>query len=345
MLADQIDFVIGIDTHKLAHSAALVNPVGGLLGVQELDANRAGYGAVLNWANAMTNGRRVWAVEGTGSYGAGLVAYLERQGELVVEVERPERRRRGAKSDQLDALAAARHALSKEHLARPRRGAARDGIRVLLSSREGAVRAATQARNQLKALLLTGDESLRGELSRLSDEQLLRRCRNLRRSAGQDVRRRALTMALSRIAGRIAALESEAKAYERELEGLTQQRLPGLRAEMGVGPWVAAQLVTSFSHGERFRSEAAFASLAGTAPIAASSGQTQRHRLNRGGDRQLNRALHQVVITRLRLDPSTQAYAARRRHEGKSDAEIRRCLKRFIARQIFRRLRSLDLGT
>ncbi len=345
MLADQVDFVIGVDTHKLAHSAALLNQVGGVLGAYELCANGPGYRALLNWARTTATGRRAWAVEGTGSYGAGLVGFLESAGELVLEVERPERRRRGAKSDQIDAIAAARHALSREQLCRPRRGPEREAIRVLLSSREGAIRAATQARNQLRALVLTADESLRQELSRLSDQQLLRRCRDLGRGTRQDVRRRALTMALSRIAVRVRALEAEARAYERELERLTQQQLPTLRLEIGVGPWVAAQLLRSFSHVERFRSEAAFASLAGATPIPASSGQTQRHRLNRGGDRQLNRALHQIVITRLRLDPSTQAYAARRREEGKGDAEIRRCLKRFVARQMFKRLRRLDLGT
>jgi transposase len=341
MLADQVDHVIGVDTHRDWHVAAIVAAPSGVL---ELDttivANPVGYTRLLRFARQHARGRRVWAIESSGSFGAGLATFLLEHGEWVAEVERPARpaRRNGAKSDALDALRAAREALSREHLAQPRCRGDREAVRVLLVTRRGAMRARTRAINQLKALVVTAREQLRHQLRGLDSDTLVTRCARLRTAPSHSVEHRATVIALRHTARRALALEAEANELETELEAILTRVVPGLLAETGIGPISAAQLYCSWSHRGRLRTEAAFAMLGGSAPIPASSGQTVRYRLNRGGDRQLNCALHTIVLSRLKHDPATRAYAARRLAEGKTPREIKRCLKRYLARRLFRLL-------
>ena len=343
MLADEVDFVIGVDTHKDSHSAAVVNATGGVVAGLEAVACESGYRRLLNYARVHATGRRAWAVEGTGSYGSGLSVFLQGQGERVIEIERPRRTaRRKGKSDKLDAIRAAREALGDDKLVTPRQRGQREALRVLLTTREGAMRARTAALCQLHALVIGAPEELRGRLRHLSTDQLVRRCSHLRRHARQCLELQVLTQALSSVARRAEALHVEAVAYERELIQLVNALAPTLAAEPGIGPICAAQTLCAWSHRGRLRSNAAFAALAGVAPIQASSGQVVRHRLNRGGDRQLNRALHTIVMWRTNFHAESKVYLARRRQEGKSDREIRRCLKRHLARRIFHLLQGVD---
>jgi transposase len=337
MLAGRVDFVIGVDTHKQSHTAAAVDALGGVHQVTSSSTDSAGYRRLLAWAQAIAPGRRAWAVEGTGSFGAGLTVHLLEAGEWVCEIDRPTRpaRKAGAKSDQIDAIRAAREALARQHLAQPRRRGEREAIRVLKVSRRQAVRAQGQALNQLKALVVNAPDELRARLRGLPAAQLLRSCARLHLQGSRGPEWRATVIALRATAQRAQMAEAEVEQLERELAELVSGHTE-LIAEMGVGTVGAAQLLASWSHRGRFRSEAAFANLGGSAPIPASSGQVIRHRLNRAGDRELNCTLRTVVITRLRHDPRTQAYRARRRAEGKSDREIQRCLKRYIARHLFR---------
>lgn len=341
MLAGRVDFVIGVDTHKQSHTAAAVDAVGGVHNVTSISTDTAGYRSLLAWARSVAPGRRVWAVEGTGSFGAGLATHLLEAEEWVCEIERPERpaRKAGAKSDEIDAIRAAREALGRKHLAQPRRRGEREAIRVLKVTRRQAVRVQSQALSQLKALVVNAPDDLRTRLRGLSSAELISHCARLHRQCSRAPEWGATVIALRATARRAQMAEAEVDQLERELAELVGSH-PELIAELGVGTAVAAQLLASWSHPGRFRSEAAFANLAGAAPIPASSGQVIRHRLNRAGDRELNCMLRTVVITRLRHDPRTQAYRARRRAEGKSDREIERCLKRYIARHMFRVMES-----
>ena len=341
MLAERVDHVIGIDTHRDSHTAAVVDAVtGAVVAVCDSPANPVAFKRLLRFARLHSAERRVWAIESSGSYGAGLTVFLLEHAEHVVEVDRPARpaRRNGAKSDELDAVRAAREALSRDHLAQPRARGDREAVRVLLVTRRGAMRARTRAINHLKALVVTSREELRNQLRGVATDELMFRCARLRTSPSQTVEHRATIIALRRCAQRVLALEAEANALETELEQIVRRVVPELLAQTGVGPISAAQLYVSWSHPDRLRTEAAFAMLAGAAPIPASSGQTVRFRLNRGGDRQLNCALHTIVLSRLMHDPATRAYAARRAAEGKTPREIKRCLKRYVARQLFRLL-------
>jgi transposase len=340
MLAQRVDHVIGVDTHRDSHAAAVCNPSGAVTAQATLAADAFGYKRLLRFAREQAPHRRVWAIESTGSFGAGLTTFLLEQGESVVEIDRPARpaRRNGAKSDELDAARAAREALARKHLAQPRRRGEREAIRVLLATREGAVVARTKAIGQLKALIVNAPEALRHQLRRLATDDQLARCARLRTRPSQSSEHRATIIALRSAARRALALEAEAADLESELELLVRELAPALLAEPGVGVISAAQLLNSWSHRGRFRSQAAFASLAGAAPIPASSGQVVRHRLNRGGDRQLNRALHTIVLSRLAHHAETKRYAARRAAEGKTPREIKRCLKRHLARRLFRLL-------
>jgi transposase len=340
MLADNIDHIIGVDTHKATHTAAVVNPTGVAIAHQTVPADAAGYLRVYRFAVEQAPGRRVWAVEGTGSYGAGLTAYLLEQGEWVTEIDRPARpaRRNGAKTDDLDAVRAAREALGREHLAQPRRRGDREAIRVLVTTRESAMQARTCAINHLKALVVNAPERLRDELRTLATDDLLVRCARLRSHPTQPVEHRATITALRRTARRVLALTAEAGDLQAELDTLVGRLAPRLLAEPGVGVICAAQLLNAWSHAGRLRSEAAFAMLGGAAPIEASSGKVVRHRLNRSGDRQLNRALHTIALSRMAHHAETRAYVARRTAEGKTPREIKRCLKRYLARRLFKLL-------
>jgi transposase len=339
MLAEHADHVIGVDTHRDAHSAAAIATGTGTVTAQTtVAADAFGYKRLLRFADRRARGRRVWAIESSGSFGAGLATFLLAHGEWVVEVDRPKRaaRRNGAKSDALDAIRAGREGLERDHLAQPRARGDREAVRVLLITRRGAIRARTKAINHLKALVVTAREELRHQLRNTPTDELVLRCSRLRTLPSHSAEHRATVIALRHTARRILALEAEANDLESEIERLVKHTVPELLVEIGVGPISAAQLYCSWSHRGRLRSDGAFAMLGGSAPIPASSGQTIRHRLNRAGDRQLNCALHTIVLTRLQHDPATRAYAARRLAEGKTPREIRRCLKRYLARRLFR---------
>jgi transposase len=340
MLEGKVDAVIGVDTHRDAHTAAILDRNGGLVAQLEVPSSQAGYEALLGVVAEQAPGRRCWALEGSGCYGAGLASFLAAQGEWVVEIDRPKRPRgrNGAKSDVLDAIRAGREALSREQLASPRQRGHREALRVLQLTRSGAVKVAADARRQLKALLVTAPEPLRAALRGGTWLTQARACAALQVEPAGSVEDRATVQALRLTAQRALSAYAEAEALEKELRGLVKAMAPVLLAQPGVGPVTAAQVLISWSHPGRLRSEAAFAMLAGVAPIEASSGQVVRHRLNRGGDRQLNRALHTIVMIRQRYHQATKAYTTRRIAEGKSEREVRRCLTRTVARQLFRLL-------
>jgi transposase len=339
MLAEETDYVIGVDTHRDRHSAAILAANGGLVDETSAGANQAGYTTLLGWAHRRAATRRVWAIEGTGSYGAGLTAFLDQHGERVIEIGRRVRRSgpSRAKSDPLDAIEAAREALGQPRHATPRAAGEREALRVLVNTREGAVLARTAAVNQLRALIVAAPEPLRGSLRSLSFAELVTRCARMRPSA-RDATTRASALALRSTARRIATLSTEARQLTREITQIVDSIAPALLDEPGVGPISAARILIAWSHRGRFHSEAAFAMLAGASPIPASSGQTVRHRLNRGGDRQLNRALHTIALSRRRSHRPTRAYIDRRIREGKTPRDINRCLKRYLARHLYRLL-------
>jgi len=333
--------VVGVDTHKETHSAALLNELGVVQAGLEVAASAAGYRQLLGWARSNSEAR-VWVVEGTGSYGAGLTKYLSEQNEVVYEGDHPKRSWRGpaGKSDQLDAIWVAKESLSRPRPNLPRARGERELLRVLLTARNGAVEAEKQGLNQLYALVVSAPEAMRQRLGKLRGPALVKACRRLR--PGGDQESEVTAMTLRSVAQRVSALATEAAAYEHQIGKLVGGRAPQLLAIKGVGPLSAAQILVSWSHAGRLRDHNAFAKLAGVAPLPASSGRVQRHRLNRLGDRQLNRALHLVVITRARCDAQTQAYIARRTSEGKSIRDIRRCPKRYLARRVFKLLEHLD---
>src|SRR5207248_870287 len=294
MLADELDYVLGVDTHRDEHVLAVVTaPAGAVIAGTTAAANVRGYRQLLRVAACHAPGRRAWAIEGTGSYGAGLARYLADRGETVLEVSRTprsERRLRG-KDDALDAVRTARAALASEALALPRNGERREALRLLLVARRSAVDVRREALGQLRGVIVTAPDRLREELRVLPTGGLLERCSRLRRSSGAGADELATRLVLRSLARRIEAATAEAAELEREILAHVRALAPALLDEPGVGPIVAAQLLVAWSHRGRLRSEAAFARLAGVAPVPASSGQTVRHRLSRGGDRQLNRAL------------------------------------------------------
>jgi len=341
MVADELDYVIGVDTHLDEHVLAIIAaPSGAVVARRSIQASARGYNAALRFAAAEANGARVWAIEGSGSYGAGLARFLAGRKETVLEISRTpraERRLRG-KDDSLDATRTARAALASETLALPRSGERREALRLLLVARRSAVDVRREALGQLRGVIVTAPDKLREELRGLPVGRLLERCSRLRRSRSASADELATRLVLRSLARRIEAATLEAAELERELLGHVRVLTPTLLDEPGVGPIVAAQLIVAWSHPGRLRSEAAFARLAGVAPVPASSGKTTRYRLSRGGDRQLNRALHTVVLHRRQHDPATKAYIARRIAEGKSRRDATRLLKRYLARHLYRLL-------
>jgi len=339
MLADEVEYVIGVDTHRDQHTlAVVVAPTGAVLAQTVVRATGRGYAQALGFAERHAGGVRAWAIEGAGHYGAGLTRYLGDRGETVLEVgrhARTERRLRG-KDDPLDAVRAARTGLAAETLALPRAGQRQEALRVLLLSRRSAVDVRRVALVQLRSVIVTAPEQLRDELRRLPVTKLIQRCSRFRRSGSRTPDELAIVLALRSLARRIEAATAEADELEREILKHVRALVPELLDEPGVGPIVAAQLIVSWSHEDRVRSEAAFARLAGVAPLPASSGQTIRHRLSRGGDRQLNRALHTVILHRRQHDPATRDYITRRIAEGKSARDATRILKRYLARHLYR---------
>jgi transposase len=342
MLADRLDYVIGVDTHRDAHALAVVAAAsaGVVLVEPSLAASPQGYRHALQLAYAHAPGRRAFAIEGTGSYGAGLARFLAEQGERVHELERPQRagRERG-KSDVLDAVRAARGLLGAERPCQPRAGGTRAALQALLSTREGALDARRAALCQLRALIVTAPAELREQLRGLTRARLLRCCAAMR--AVGPLEQRGTPLALRLLARRIQLLTAEERALTREISALVAELAPALPAEPGIGPISAARVLVAWSHPGRLRSEAAFARLAGAPPIPASSGMVVRHRLDRGGDRQLNRALHTIIISRRKHHAATIAYTGRRLGEGNSVREAIRCLKRYLARSLFRMLEAM----
>ena len=323
MLADELDYVVGVDTHMNEHVlVAVAAPAGAVLAREAVPANARGYREALRFAERYARGARAWAIEGTGSYGAGLARYLAGCGETVLELSRTpraERRLRG-KDDSLDAARTARAALASETLALPRAGERREALRLLLVARRSAVDVRREALGQLRGVIVTAPDRLREQLRGLSTGRLLDRCRRLRCSESARRDELATRLVLRSLARRIQAATVEADQLESEILAHVRALAPALLDEPGVGPIVAAQLLVAWSHRGRLRSEAAFARLAGVAPVPASSGQTSRHRLSRGGDRQLNRALHTVILHRRQHDPATKDYIAKRIAEGKAVA-------------------------
>ncbi len=345
MLADQVDYVVGVDTHRDEHVlAVVVAPTGAIVAQRSVRATARGYAQALRFTQEHAAGARVWAVEGAGHYGAGLARYLSDHGETVCEIgrgPRDERRLRG-KDDSLDATRAARTALASETLSLPRAGQRREALRLLLLARRSAVDVRREALVQLRSVIVTAPDGLREQLRGLPPGRLVQRCRRLRRSSSRTPNELATILVLRTLARRIEAATTEAAEQEAEILGHVRALAPQLLKEAGIGPIVAAQLLVAWSHQGRVRSEAAFARLAGVAPIPASSGKTSRHRLSRGGDRQLNRALHTVILHRRHHDPATKDYIARRVAEGKTQREAVRLLKRYLARHLYRLLQNQE---
>ena len=337
----------GVDTHADVHVAAVVDQVGGVLGIETFATTEGGCEQLIGWLHSHGQVALV-GVEGTGSYGAGLTRQLERAGIAVVEVDRPNRqvRRREGKSDPVDAVVAARAALSGQALGQPK---SRDGdveaIRVLSVARRSAASERIAALNQLRHLCFTADHQVRRRFEWLSVGQLTAQAAALRPRPTDTVRHSTL-LAMRTLARRVAYLDDELDNLAVVMRPLVERAAPGLLGMYGVGYDVAAKLlVAAGDNPQRLRSEAAFAHLCGVAPLEASSGKTRRHRLNRGGDRQANNALYRVVITRMASHQATRVYVARRRDEGKSTGEIVRILKRYVAREAFKHLRPAHPST
>ena len=340
-LSEIVEVVIGVDTHVETHTAAVVDAhTGAVLEEVTVPTTPQGYQDLVDLADAHSP-LRAWAVEGTGGHGAGLARHLARREELVVELDRPERakRRHGAKSDPLDAVRAAREALARPKLGTPRAGGDRQALSVLLAARRSAVDASTVAQRQLFSLVIAAPEHLRSRLRGRKLPEMVKIAARLRVQPGWDTESAITATTLRTLARRVQALTAEAADLEKQILTIVRSWRPDLLDELGVGPIVAATVLCAWSHSGRVRSEAAFAMLAGAAPIPANSGQvTTRYRLNTHGDRQLNRALQTIVLSRQRFHAPTKAYTDRRTSEGKNPRDIRRCLKRYIARDLYRLL-------
>jgi transposase len=346
-LAEHYDYVIGGDPDRDTIDLAVVDAATG--GVHAHLAERtdaAGYARLLGWAQQRAPGRRVWALEGTGSFAAGLVAVLTEAGEDVVEITGA-KRTRGAKNDRIDAVQAARSALARERQATPRSRGLREALRQVLTTRQAVLVSRTKAINELKSLIVVAPEHLRAQLRGRRLVKQLTRIEQLSSPPDAAVEHRVTVLTLRSIAARIRFLLDQTAELDPELLALVKQHPagPALLAEPGVGPVTAAQLLISWSHRGRVRNEAAFAALAGAAPIEASSGQKIRHRLNRGGDRDLNRALHTIAITRLRCHPESRGYETKRTAQGKTHRDVRRSLKRALARRLYRRIQTATRPT
>ena len=335
--------VVGVDTHKHVHVAVVLDGLGAKLDARGFPADAAGYRQLAAWAESFGEGP-VFGVEGTGSYGAGLASALRLRGLEVMEVGRPDRRvrRLRGKSDETDVEAAARAVLAgtAAGTAKSADGAV-EMVRTVKAAKDGAVKARTAAMVGLKQVLVNAPAELREQLQPLTKMALMRRCAALRPGPLSDPAS-AVKHSLKAIARRWLVLDEEAKEHEKTLAEITARHAPGMVAAHGFGPdTVAELLVVVGDNPERIRSEAALAKLCGACPIPASSGKTTRHRLNRGGCRKANAALHRVVITRLRGHRPTQAYMAKRLAEGKTKREIVRCLKRHLIREIWQHIKPL----
>jgi transposase len=327
----------GVDTHLDVHVAAALDSIGGLLGVESFPTTPAGYSSLTDWLGSFGTVERV-GIEGTGSYGAGLARHLAAAGVTVVEVDRADRsaRRQQGKSDPLDAVSAARAALSGRAKGSSK---GRDGhveaIRIHMVAKRSARRDRTATVNQMRALIMTGPDDLRARFARHSTLSLITEASAMRPRL-DDVVGFATRVTLRDLARRAGYLAEEMERHDELILSLMAMRAPALLAVAGVGPDTAAiLLIAAGDHPDRLRSEAAWAHLCGTAPIPASSGKIIRRRLNPAGDRQANHALWRIVLCRMSFEPRTRAYVDRRTLEGKSKPEIIRCLKRYVAREVY----------
>ncbi|MCO5998433.1 IS110 family RNA-guided transposase [Actinoallomurus rhizosphaericola] len=329
--------VLGVDTHKDAHVAAVITVQGMALGSRSFPTTAAGYQDLLAWARGLGTLKRA-GVEGTSSYGIALTRHLHAAGLQVIEVNQPDKahRRRRGKTDAIDAEAAAQAVLSGRAAAAAKTG---DGhvemVRMFKTAKSSAVKSRAQAINQLKAVLVRADPALRESLTGLSNPRLIRRCADLS-PAAPTTASTAADYTLRTLARRILNLTEEINDLNTQITAAITAFCPQLLDCYGVGPdTAAALLIAAGDNPHRLRNQASFAALCGASPIEASSGKTHRHRLNRGGDRQANSALYMIVIARLRWDTRTRAYVAKRQTEGKTRREAIRCLKRYVAREIY----------
>ena len=341
---DGEQIILGVDTHKDVHVAAVITNLGAQIAEATFATTAAGYRRLLGWARRFGVLHRA-GVEGTGSYGAALTRYLRGQEVTVIEVNRPDRaaRRRHGKTDAVDALSAAHAVLSARASASAKTA---DGpvemLRMFRLARASAVKSRTQAVNQLKAVLVTAEAALRDTLTGLSNAALIRRCATLPSTAPSDVAT-ATVYTLRRLAQRIQNLTTEERELQRQITAVLHSHAPQLFQRKGIGPDSAsALLVTAGDNPDRMHSEASFAALCGVSPIEASSGKTRRRRLNRGGDRNANAALYRVALTRSRGDQRTRDYLDRRTAQGLTRREAIRCLKRYIAREIYHLIQQLN---
>jgi transposase len=335
--ASNTEVIVGVDTHKLTHAAVAISALGVRLGTITIPASTNGYRALQAWARSL-GPLRAFGIEGTGSYGAGLSRFLRQHGYPVFEVNRPSRqlRHQKGKDDPLDAENAARSVLAGQATALPKSGTSTvEMIRHLKVARDTAVKARSQAMNTLKSLIISAPSALREQLDGLRAARLLRHLSALRPGPLTSTMASAKT-GLRALARRWLALDEEIKAHDAQLLRMTRELAPDLVQAHGMGAGTAAEmLILIGDNPERIRSEAALAKLCGACPIPASSGKTTRHRLNRGGNRGANAALYRVVIVRMQGHQPTLDYVRRRTAEGKTKREIIRCLKRFVAREIF----------
>jgi transposase len=329
--------VVGVDTHKHVHVAVAINMVGARVGSKSVDADRGGYAELVDWARSL-GAVEAFGIEGTGSYGVGLASFVRRQAVRVVEVNHCDRRKRrnNGKSDTIDAETAARSVLSGIATAVPKTAdGAAEMVRQIKIARDTAVKARSSAIITLKTLIVNAPGELREVLEPLTDRKLIDRCATL--IAGELIDPTAsVKHSLRALATRWLALSDEIGSHDAALDGITMTAVPTLREAFGIGPDSAAEMmIVAGDNPQRIRSEAAFAKLCGVCPIPASSGVTNRHRLFRGGHRQANAALYRIVIVRMRWHQPTIDYVERRTAQGLSKKDIIRCLKRFVAREIY----------
>lgn len=331
----------GIDTHADFHVAAAIDHNGGVLGIETFNTTTGGHRALVGWLAGFGVIDKI-GVEGTGSYGAGITRHLTGKGLTVIEVDRPNRqaRHRAGKSDAVDAIAAARAVLTGTATGTPK---GRDGnveaIRVLSVARRSAATEWIQIINQMRHLCFTAPEEIRRRFDDLSPITLVRTAAGLRPRDTGDVVRYTTLLTLRELGQRALFLHEQKKRLNRQMRPLIRQAAPDLLDVFGVGFDVAAKLlIAAGDNPHRIRSEAAWAHLCGVAPILASSGKIQRHRLNRGGNRQANSAIYRIMMTRMSHHEPTRVYIARRTAEGKTSGEIARMLKRYIAREIYKAL-------
>ena len=331
----------GVDTHLDVHVAAALDPLGRLVGSESFTTDATGYGELLEWLRSFGEITTV-GVEGTGSYGAGLARFLRREGVHVVEVSRPNRqaRRNKGKSDPLDAIEAARAAISGRASGAKTRDGAAEAIRVLVVAKRSARQARVKALTQMRHLVVSAPEELHQRFKGLRISALVEQAGSLRPERSPDPVTAATKSSLSSLARRVRSLEVELTALDEQIEALVAAAAPELLARMGLGPDTAASLlIAAGDNPERLHSEAAWARLCGVAPIPADSGKvTGHHRLHSGGDRQANSALWRIVMVRLSHDPETRAYFERRVKEGRTKRDVVRILKRYVAREVYRYL-------